>query len=259
MSLFKSKEETYKRIPMGSVIKKLDECLELNDFDWAEKHLKYWLEEARTLNDNDGMLSVYNELIELYRKTLNEEGIKTANDAIELVREIGLDDTITMGTALINAAIVYKTFGQTEKALELYEKAKIIYEFYLKNDDDKLAGLYNNMAVTLIELKKYDDAKQLFEKALEVMKNTGQGEIEMAITYCNLADLHAADKGTEEGEKEINECLTKAEELLNNEDIERDDYYAFVCEKCAPVFSYYGFFFTANELTKRAKEINGKV
>ncbi len=32
-------------------------------------------------------------------------------------------------------------------------------------------------------------------------------------------------------------------------------YYAFVCESCAPSFSYHGYFMTAEELKKRAKEI----
>ena len=49
--------------------------------------------------------------------------------------------------------------------------------------------------------------------------------------------------------------LDEAYGLLNAEDIPRDGYYAFVCEKCAPAFSYYGYFLAAEELKQRAEEI----
>ena len=35
----------------------------------------------------------------------------------------------------------------------------------------------------------------------------------------------------------------------------RDGYYAFVCEKCAPTFDYYGYFLIADDLNERAKAI----
>lgn len=251
-----NKPNTPQRIPTSRVIKKLDEYLDANDYEWAQKHLNYWLEEARIANDNDGLLTILNEQVGLYRKLLKEEeGLDAAEEAIQVAYDIGLDDTVTMGTTLINAATAYKAFGKPDEAIALYTKARRIYEFYLDKDDEKLAGLYNNMAVTLIELEEYDEAEELFNKAIDVMAMTDQGEIEMAITYCNLADLHAANLGMEDGEKKISECLDKAEELLNTEGIDRNGYYAYVCEKCAPVFSYYGFFFVAQDLEQRAKEI----
>ena len=42
---------------------------------------------------------------------------------------------------------------------------------------------------------------------------------------------------------------------INTESLPRDGYYAFVCEKCAPVFGYYGYFLTEQELNRRAREI----
>ncbi len=273
MSILKSKNEDYietdcllekskkiQRIPINRVLKKLDEYLDAKDYEWAQRHLEYWLEEARAIDDNDGILSILNEQVGLYRNIIKkEEGIKAAKEALQVAYDLGLEDTVTMGTTLINVATAYKTFGKADEAFELYEKAKKIYEFYLEDDDERLSSLYNNMAVTLIELNDYKGAEELFDKALVVMSHTEQGEIEMAVTYCNLADLYAADLGLEEGEEKISECMTKAEELLNKEYLERDGYYAHVCEKCAPVFSYYGFFFAAKELEKRAKEIYGKV
>ena len=48
--------------------------------------------------------------------------------------------------------------------------------------------------------------------------------------------------------------MNRAERLLE-EYRTRDGYYAFVCEKCATVFDYYGRFFYANELKARARRI----
>ena len=44
--------------------------------------------------------------------------------------------------------------------------------------------------------------------------------------------------------------------LLDRPGLPRDAYYAFVCEKCAPVFDYYGFFRTAQALRARAEAIH---
>ena len=77
----------------------------------------------------------------------------------------------------------------------------------------------------------------------------------MAVTYCNLADLAAMEHGVERAEEQIREYLTTAERLLNTESLTKNGYYAFICEKCAPTFGYYGFFLTEKELNRRAEEI----
>jgi hypothetical protein len=52
----------------------------------------------------------------------------------------------------------------------------------------------------------------------------------------------------------IEEYLQSAEERLESV-TEWDGNYAFVCEKCASVFDYYGHFFYANTLKERARRI----
>ncbi len=106
-----------------------------------------------------------------------------------------------------------------------------------------------------MEPSRFKDARQRFEKALAVMALKPGREAEMAVTYCNLADLAAAELGPEAGEPEINRCLEKAMELLDTVGLDRDGNYAYVCEKCAPCFGYYGFFLYKKELEKRAEAI----
>ena len=246
-------------IPVGRVMEKLDFYLGRNDYDASEKHLKYWLSEADAGYDMRGKLTVLNEQIGLYRKTGKEsECLRAVSDALSLAHSMGMEKSAAYGTTLINAATGYKAFGKAADALPLYRKAREIYESSLAPDDRRLGGLYNNMALTLAELGMYREAEDCFHKAISVMEKQENGELESAITCLNLADLVVAESGFEAGEKEMEEYLKKAEELLNTESLPRDGYYAFVCEKCAPVFGYYGYFSVEKELNLRAGEINDR-
>ena len=115
--------------------------------------------------------------------------------------------------------------------------------------------LYNNTALALVDLKEYKKANELYMKALSVMEKVPRGELERAVTYLNMASAAEAEKGLTESEEIISEFVNKAWELLNIHKEDRDGYYAFICEKCASVFGYYGYFLYERELSERAKRI----
>lgn len=237
--------------PVSRVIQKLDSLLEQKDFDAAEKHLEYWASDAKASGDLRALLTISNEQIGFYRKTGKErEALACAEKALKLAEELGLSDSIAMGTTLVNAATAYKAFDHADKALPLYEKAKSIYESQLNPDDGRLGGLYNNMALAMLDLRRFDEAKELFEKALAVMAKVSGGEAEMAITYCNMADLCSA-----QGDNDVHRYLEKAFELLSADTLTHEGYYAFVCEKCAPTFAHYGYPYCERDLLKRARKI----
>lgn len=245
-----------KPIPVGRIIEKLDSLLEKNDYYGAERHLQYWLSEAEVCNDMHGKLTVLNEMIGLFRKTNKEtDCLKAVDDALTLAKTMGAEQTVSFGTTLINAATGYKAFGKAESALPLYRRAREIYETNLDPEDGKLGGLYNNMALTLSELEAYDEAEDLYNKAIRIMEKQENGALEIAITNLNLADLIAAKSGLDDGAEQIERYLTDAEKLLNLESLPKDGYYAYVCEKCAPAFGYYGYFAAERELHERARMI----
>ena len=243
-------------IPVARVIEKLDEYFSRNDYAGAERHLLYWKNEAEIGFDNRGRFSVLNELMGLYRKTSQKEkAFLTVNETLDTLKILENEESVSAATAYLNAATVYKAFGEPEKSLELFKRSSKIYENQLKKDDGRLGGLYNNFALTLVDLKRFEEALALFNKALDTMKYVENGELEQAITYLNIADLYEKMNGMENAENEINKCLDTAEKLLDTEHIPKNGYYAFVCEKCAPTFLYYGRFAFSNQLMKRAKEI----
>ena len=231
-------------VPQGRIIEKLDEYLSRRDYESAEKHLLYWLEEAEQGHDARGKLLICNELVGHYRKNgKREEAFRYAEAALALVRELDYEGSVTGGTTRVNAATAYSAFGESEKALALFEKAREDYTADPRTDPELLGGLCNNMALACKDLGRFEEAFKLYEQA---------------ITCLNMADTVAQQEGTEAGAPRIRALLDRALELLRDEEAPRDGYYAFVCEKCAPGFADYGMTAESAELQRIAEEIYGR-
>lgn len=244
-----------KRIPQQRVLEKFDEHMSRSDTVGAERHMLYWLEEARLGGDLRGQFQIHNELMGLYRKTAQEEkALRSMEEALSLARELGLEEQVGGATAFVNAATVCNAFGRPERSLSLFTHARTVYEQLLEPDDPRLGGLYNNMALTLVSLGRFDEADALFRRALDVMAHAPNGALERAITYLNMADAAYAQFG-ERADDAINEYLETALGLLEDDSLPRGGYYAFVCEKCAPTFSAYGWTAYGEELRERARKI----
>ncbi len=240
----------------NSVLEKLDDLLSRNDYKSAKSHLLYWLERSESILDNKNILLFSNELMGLCRKLgEKEEALKYAEKAISIIGVMKIENNIGAATTYLNSGTVYKAFGMPNKALPLFEKAKTIYENNLNANDPRLAGLYNNMALALVDLSRFSEAEDLYRKAISVLRNNKEKRGEEAITYLNLASAAEAKLGLEKGEKIISEYIEKAMELLDSKDNVHDGNYAFICEKCASVFGYFGYFSYENELTKRYRSI----
>ena len=243
-------------IPQQRVIQKLDEYMAHKDYSGAERHLAYWLEEAKEGHDLRGQLLVLNEMIGFYRKTgRKEDSFKRIEEALSLLPVLGFESHISAGTTYTNAATAYYTFGAYSSALPLFEKAQAVYEQNPHTSPSLLGGLYNNMGLTYAALRDFSKAYSLYDRAMNQMENVPGGDLEQAITCLNRANAIEAEIGLESGENRIFDCLDQAQKLLENSKAPQNGYFAFVCETCAPTFSYYGYFMTANQLQKKAEEI----
>ncbi len=242
-------------ISTDRVLSKLDEYFGRNDYVSAENHILYWLKEAENIGDKKCCLLLQNELMGLYRKLARkEEAFNAVSSALVLISGMGIEKNIGAGTTYLNSATVYKAFDMSENALPLFEKTLDIYRKELLPDDKRFGGLYNNMALALVDLKRFDAAYELYDKAISVMKAVENGELEVAVTYLNIASAKEAELGAIESEKVVNEYLEKAVMILDNHK-NKDGYYAFVCDKCASVFGYFGYFLYERELSERARRI----
>ena len=247
-------EAQVKPVPQQRIMEKVDEYMSRRDYAGVERHLLYWLEEAKLGHDQKGELMIRNELIGHYRKVQDRaHALTQAEAALNLLDEIGFEGSITAGTTCVNAATAYQAFGENDRAFEIFERARNNYEAIPSLKPELLGGLYNNMALTLVSLKRFDEANELYRRAIETMANAEHGALEQAITYLNMANAAEDEKGLLDSCETIDAYLETAQRLLDTPGIPHEGYYAFVCEKCAPTFEYYGWFQAANELNERAR------
>ena len=240
-------------IELRRCIERLDEYLDRNDYAAAERHLDYWRQEAETGRDWRGLLSIENERMGLFRKMgKRRQAVEAARAAEALIPRAGLENTVTAATTRLNIGTVYKNFNEPKTALPYYEQARAVYERELPPADGRRGGLYNNLALVLVDLGRFAEARALYEKALVIMGQQPNGALEQAVTELNLANLAEAEQGLFEAEAEIEARLNRARALLDRPELPRNGYYAFVCEKCAPTFGYYGRFADAQELEDAA-------
>ena len=225
---------------------KLDFLFDRKDFDEAERLMKYWIDEAVINNNKRVELELKNEYMGLLRKLNREEdAIKIANDAYNLIYELNVQNSVSVGTIFINIGTVYKAFFRSREAKKYFDIAKEIYEKNLDRDDILFAGLYNNMGLMLVDIKEFDEALNLYNRAINILKINKKNELDCAITYLNIADLYYKKNNgniNEDIEVIINDCIESAWQYLNRENILNDEYYRFVIEKCMPSFSFYGYF-----------------
>ena len=286
--------EPIRPIPQRRVIEKMNEYMSRRDYAGAERHLLYWLAEAQLGRDRDGQLTLRNEMVGHYRKTgQKDKAMESAEEALSLLAELGLEDAVIAGTTYVNIATACSAFGDHERSLELFEKARAVYEGSEYAEPQLLGGLYNNMALTYAALGRFEEALELYETAVRVMADVPDGELEQAITFLNMADAVEAQAGAEEGESRIFALVERAQELLemksreilgpgwpltdesgdgdsagsdgagahgalrdkSREERARIGYFAFVCEKCAPAFDHYGYFLAAEALRETAGRI----
>ena len=237
------------------ILTKLDDYLHKNDYDGAERHLRYWLSEVEASDDVHTRLTLYNELMGLYRKLGREQdALACVEAALELMDRWSLGEQVGGATTLLNCATVYKAFGKAKDALPLFERARTVYEGELEPTDSRLGGLYNNMGLALVDLGRFHEAKELYRAAISIMEQTENGALEVAITYLNLASAAEQELGAVDADATVQCYLDKAQALLDGHG-NKDGYYAFVCEKCASVFGYYGHFLYQKDLEERARRI----
>lgn len=243
-------------ININNLINELDHILSKNDYNSACEFLEKWVEIARNQKDYKSLFSLCNECIGLYRKIGNKENCyKYCEKALDLLKVLNIEDTVTGATAFLNCGTAYKAFGEADKSIAYFEKSVSLYERLLPENDPKLAGLYNNFALSLVDLKNFEKACSLYEKAIEILNENPKYNLEQAVSYLNMANAVEAQKGLENACEEIDVLLDNAQKVLDENYSETNGNYAFVCEKCAPTFGYYGRFLYEKELKERARVI----
>jgi tetratricopeptide (TPR) repeat protein len=239
---------------------KYDEYINKGDLNAATHHLEFWEKElinSKNTFDKRNLFSICNELVGIYRQTNNKDkAYDISKLLLKLASELELDNTITLATMYTNIATSYKVFNDFDLAINYYKAALHIYEkCEFDKNTYKYASLLNNYALALLDIKDYKTANDYFYNAIDILTNIKNCDIEIAMTYLNIATLKELELGLMDAEKEIDILLDKAKAILEDKTLEHNSYYAYSCNKAASVFSYYGYFLYAKELKERSDEI----
>ncbi len=166
----------------------LDALFKAGNIKGAEQYLIGAMERAAGSHDLPALLAAANELGGILRVTnrLGEAG-KVYGIAEEIIRFLGLENTLQHGATLLNRGSVYTEANEPEKALKLYRKAETIFLNAGLERDYQMAALYNNMSHAYDKLGEIEKALPCAEEALEIIKNLRGYDTELATTHTTLA------------------------------------------------------------------------
>jgi len=238
-------------IDVPGIIKELDGLYARGLEHEAQGFLEDKLLSARSMGDWRGELSMLSELLGQYRRSMDEEkGLTAIGDALALIRAHRMGSTLSGATVMLNAATTLKCFGRAAESIPIFCHVSRVYSDKLDPSDYRFPGLYNNMALSYADVGDVKSAQRYFSLALKLIAALPDSFNDMAVTYCNMAEMYA--KLDLEDER-IYECMEKAWDCLSR--AAHDGYHAFTISKCAPSFDYFGYFLYAKELKERAEKI----
>ena len=241
-------------LDVPSIIRGLDDLYAQRRENDAQNYLERWLSEARIAGDWRAELSVISELLGQYRRSMDaEKGFSAVDSALALIKDHHMGRTISGATVLLNAATTLGCFGEHESALPIFRHVCRVYGDQLDPHDYRFAGLFNNMAQSHAALGEFREAEELYLSAIRIMESLEGGGNEIAVTLCSLAALYDAE---DPEDARIADCLERAWDCLEDPDLRRDGYYAFMASKCVPVFDRLGFFLYAKDLEERIRDIH---
>lgn len=166
----------------------LDSYFDKNDTAGVDAYLTTSLQTAKEEEDYAAYISICNEMIGFYRSvSAFEKAYMAAEDVLLLMEELNLEESEHFATTLLNAATAYSAGGDFTQAMRFYRQTVQIYEKLLPPEDDRWAGLYNNMSILLEKMDENEEAADCAKKALAVIEKQEAGSAQTATTLTNLA------------------------------------------------------------------------
>lgn len=189
---------------INKVLTKLDDLFSSGKLNEVEEFLLSNCKTAEAEQDKNSLLTILNELIGYYRVTTQfEKGKKVIEQVNDLIAEMKLQNSLGEGTSLLNIATLYRAMGDILKAEECYAKVEKIYSSLLEENDYRMAGLYNNMSLMYQENQMYEPAVSYLKKAIEIISEFPDAEIEKAVSHTNLGQIYCRMEKFEEAKAEL--------------------------------------------------------
>lgn len=228
----------------------------VHDMSGAEACMEKYLQIAREQNDWQSELTILNEQIGFYRKAGNvSAGMRTIDRAFRLVEDHGLSSHEAGATTWLNGATAFRAFKEYETSYIYFKKTMELYLNLLRPFDYRFASLYNNFALLLIDMKRYEEAEAYFEKSLIILETDPDSGAEMATTCVSMAHMyHSMELKPERKQEKIKSILLRAWKLLSRWEMLPDSYFAYVCDICSKSFFFFGLEKEGADLKRRSEE-----
>ncbi len=197
---------------------------ELADPTELEQEIKQLLEADRT---SPLLSSLYHRLGVVYYNRLEQgisidrlaeqaAGVAALQNAIDRRKE--LEDMSPLANSLSYLAELYRSMGQYDRALPLYESALEIRKSELGDRHPFTATSLNNLALLYNSMGQYDRALPLYEAALEIRKSElGDRHSDTATSLNNLAGLYESMGQYDRALPLYESAVSLCEELLGHD------------------------------------------
>lgn len=200
-------------------LKKLDAFYQNKEYQKIEPFLVEKIAEAKECESYDAYLAFSNELIGFYRSiSEHDQSLVIAEDVLLLMEELGMEETVHFGTSLLNAATAYRAAGKNREALGYYERALVLYEKTLEQEDYRFASLYNNISILLSQMGEIKKAILFLDNAISVISKIMPGSVELASSFTNKALLLFQTSQRNEAMALLEEALLIFEKEKNKND-----------------------------------------
>ena len=172
-----------------AVLEELDRRYE-TDRESVESFLTGKIEEADREGDLESLVTLLNEGIGFFRdRSRFAECRACCARAVMALQDLGMEGTLPYATTLLNVATADRAFQKLDEADLIYEEVIKIYEKRLAPSDYLYAALYNNIALLRQKQNRPDEARDLLAKALQIIREYPEAEIELATTLVNAASV----------------------------------------------------------------------
>ncbi|MCD8327057.1 MAG: DUF4125 family protein [Lachnospiraceae bacterium] len=168
------------------ILQTLDMLFDSHQLDQIEPFLMEQLDNAFAHGDYSCCITILNELIGYYRDMGRfDEMLAACDRAAQFLEQLGLQDSISSATTLLNIATGLRAMGKYDAALEEYKKVFPIYQKELEPTDTRFAALYNNISLLYQEMGNFRQSVAAQNQALKILEKSGDTQ-KIAISHSNM-------------------------------------------------------------------------
>jgi tetratricopeptide (TPR) repeat protein len=213
-------------IDLGSISSDLKSWEESKDFNI--KALKI-VENLENPNTSD-FVKIYKNLCKVYENLGDRSNLKQANESLLKYQTQLSEADESLAKSLFNLGLIQIKEGEVLKAIDSFKKSvEIRVALGKKAKDCQVA--YKNIASTLYNLKRFQEAKEYFNILLEIHRSS-KSDLEIAEVLCNIGTCCVETEDFIKAREVYSELLTNENWNNQRKDVEADFFsFAWVLSK----------------------------